>query len=391
MHARTAVTNQLKIGFVLDTSLDPPDGVQQYILSLGPWLRAEGHEVHYLVGETKRNDIPNVHSLSKNISVTFNGNKMTIPLWANRKAVKKLLTEQKFDVLHVQSPHHPLMAQYIINRADPGTAVISTFHILPYNSLAKVLNRVLGLSLRPSLGRLDAALSVSKTAAQFQLETFKTKSEVLPNVFDYRRFNTAKPFEWARDDTLTILFLGRLVERKGCQYLLQAVSKLDREKLPKFRVVICGKGALSSELENFVSKNGLTDIVQFAGFISEADKPRYYASANISVFPSTSGESFGIVLLEAMASGNSAVLAGNNPGYATVMDSQPSTLFIPTNTPVLAEKLAFLLVDANERHLLAKWGESHSARYDVKVIGPKLVSYYEMAIAKRATKQHNKD
>lgn len=382
---------QLKIGFILDTSLDAPDGVQQYILSLGNWLRSEGHDIHYLVGETQRTDIPNVHSLSKNISVTFNGNKMTIPLWANRRKVKELLKRESFDVLHVQSPHHPLMAQYIINRADPKTAVISTFHILPYNALARVLNRVLGLTLRPSLKRIDTAISVSSTAAEFQAQTFKLQSEVLPNVFDYQRFKTASALDWAKDDTLTILFLGRLVERKGCQYLLQAISQLDRKSLPKFRVVICGKGAMMAELEKYVADHNLGDIVRFAGFVSEEDKPRYYASADISVFPSTSGESFGIVLLEAMASGQSAVLAGNNPGYTTVMETRPETLFNPKDTAMFAEKLTLLLQDAAQRQAVASWGKAHAARYDVGVIGPKLVRCYEMAIAKRGGKQHNKD
>jgi phosphatidylinositol alpha-mannosyltransferase len=384
------VVRRLRVGFILDTSLDPPDGVQQYILSLGGWLRSAGHEVHYLVGETTRTDVPNVHSLSKNISVTFNGNKMTIPLWANRKAVKRLLKEHQFDVLHVQSPHHPLMAQYIIKHASTDTAVVSTFHILPYNTLARISNKLLGLWLKPSLNRLDTSLSVSSTAASFQAETFGVTSTVLPNVFDYERFTKADPFDWAKDDTLTILFLGRLVERKGCQYLLQAISKLDRAKLPKFRVVVCGKGALAPELEEFVGENGLKDIVEFAGFVSEADKPRYYASADISVFPSVSGESFGIVLLEAMASGRSSVLAGNNPGYATVMEPRPDTLFNPLDTANLANKLSELLTNTEERQVLADWGETHSARYDVKVVGPELISYYEMAIAKRARELHNK-
>lgn len=390
-HAKIAVTKPLSIGFVLDTSLDPPDGVQQYILSLGDWLRVQGHEVHYLVGETKRSDIPNLHCLSKNISVSFNGNKMTIPLWANRRKVKKLLATESFDVLHVQSPHHPLMAQYVIRSADPSTAVVSTFHILPYNGLANVSNWLLGRFLRTSLKRFDCALSVSSTAAAFQKRTFGVSSEVLPNVFDYQRFADAVPFDWAKEGTLTILFLGRLVERKGCQYLLKAISHLDIATLPKFRVVVCGKGALLPVLQKYVHENGLENIVEFAGFVTEEDKPRYYASADISVFPSTSGESFGIVLLEAMASGNSAVLAGDNPGYRTVMDTRHETLFDPKDTTALAEKIIELLQKAEQRRTLAAWGKGHSKQFDVEVVAPKLINYYEMAIAKRVGKQHNKD
>lgn len=380
---------KLRIGFVLDTSLDPPDGVQQYILRLGEWMVAEGHEVHYLVGETKRTDIANVHSLSRNMSVTFNGNKMTIPLWAHRSKVKKLLAEEQFDVLHVQSPYHPLMAQYIL-RKNKTAGMVSTFHILPYGGLAAFANRLLGFTLRPSLKKINTFLSVSSAAAEFQKQTFGVDSQVLPNVFDYPRFADAQPL-LPKTDAITILFLGRLVERKGCQYLLQALAQLDLSTLPKIRVIVCGKGALLEELTMHAKQHGLSDIVEFAGFVSEDDKPGYYASADISVFPSTSGESFGIVLLEAMASGRAAVLAGNNPGYATVMQPRPDLLIDPRDTEAFASKLQQLIMDGVMRKDAADWGQGYVKDFDVSVVGPKLVSEYEMAIASMKEKQHNKD
>jgi phosphatidyl-myo-inositol alpha-mannosyltransferase len=383
------VTRQLKVGFVLDTSLDPPDGVQQYILRLGEWMTAQGHNVHYLVGETKRTDIPNVHSLSKNVTVTFNGNKMTVPLWAHGTKVKQLLAKEQFDVLHVQSPYHPLMAQYVL-RKNKTAAVVSTFHILPYGKVAAIANRLLGITLKPSLKRVDSFLSVSGAAAVFQKQTFGVASKVLPNVFDYTRFAKAQPL-LPEDDRITILFLGRLVERKGCQYLLHALAKLDLSSLPKIRVVVCGKGVLLPELQSYVASHGLADIVEFAGFVSEDEKPGYYASADISVFPSTSGESFGIVLLEAMASGRSGVLAGNNPGYATVMQPRPDLLVEPKDIDIFATKLQELILNSAKRKQAAEWGKEYVRGFDVAVVGPKLISEYEMAIASRNKKQHNKD
>ncbi len=383
------MAKQLKIGFVLDTSLDPPDGVQQYILRLGEWMTAQGHEVHYLVGETKRTDIANVHSLSRNVTVTFNGNKMTIPLWAHRSKVKKLLVEKQFDILHVQSPYHPLMAQYILHR-NKTAGVVSTFHILPYGGLAAFASRLLGFTLKPSLKKINTFLSVSSAAAEFQAQTFGVKSKVLPNVFDYPRFEGAQPL-LPKSDAITILFLGRLVERKGCQHLLQALAGLDLATLPKIRVVICGKGALLEELQSYAAQHGLSEIVEFAGFVSEDDKPDYYASADISVFPSTSGESFGIVLLEAMASGRAAVLAGSNPGYATVMQPRPELLIDPKDTQAFAAKLQELIMDGVMRKDAADWGREYVKNFDVSVVGPKLISEYEMAIASVKEKQHNKD
>lgn len=380
---------KLNIALLLDTSLDPPDGVQQYVLGVGRWLSNAGHTVHYLVGETKRTDIENVHSLSRNITVSFNGNKTTIPTRANTTAVKQLLAQADFDVLHVQTPHHPLMTQYIINHAAPHTAVIGTFHILPYNRTAIIANRLLGVLLRSSLKRIDTMLAVSSSAAKFEQQVFGRPADVLPNILDYDRFANALPLDEYTDDVLTILFLGRLVERKGCQYLLQAISLLDRSALPPFRVVICGKGELRPELEKYVADHNLSDCVVFTGYVSEEDKPRYYASADISVFPSTSGESFGIVLLEAMASGKSIVYAGNNPGYATVMETQPEQLFDPKDVHSLAALLDNSLRHPEARQTAAAFGREYVKQFDIEVVGPKLVACYENAIAKRRGAKDN--
>lgn len=379
---------KLKIGFVLDTSLDPTDGVQQYVLRTAEWLAAQGHEVHYLVGETKERDLPNVHSLCKNIRVTFNGNKTTIPLWISRKKIRKFLHDQQFDVLHVQSPHHPFMAQHIILEAPNNTAVVMTFHILPYNGLARVSTKLLGIMLKPSLRRVDTMLAVSSAAAKFEQWAFGKSAMVSPNVFDYSLFAAAKPFERYDDGIKTILFLGRLVERKGCKYLLEAVSKIDTTAVPKFRVVVCGRGELLHELEQYVEQRKIEN-VEFAGFVTEEDKPRYYASADISVFPSTGGESFGIVLLEAMASGKAAVLAGNNPGYSTVMGPRPELLFTPQDTDTLSGKIVRLLNDEPTSREIAQWGAEYSESFDVKQVGPKLLAIYGESIAKRRQSRDN--
>src|ERR1700760_451276 len=100
----------MKIGLVLDDTLDTPDGVQQYVIQVGTWLTAQGHEVHYLVGATERTDIPHIHSLSRNLKVKFNGNRMSMPLPTSKRTLKRFLHEQQFDVLHVQVPYSPFMA-----------------------------------------------------------------------------------------------------------------------------------------------------------------------------------------------------------------------------------------------------------------------------------------
>jgi phosphatidylinositol alpha-mannosyltransferase len=378
-----AAPKKLKIGFVLDDGLDKPDGVQQYILAVGGWLRSQGHEVRYLVGQTSRTDIGGVHSMSRNIGVRFNGNKLSMPLPTSSRKLRRFLRRERFDVMHVQVPYSPFMGHHLIMAASPRTAVIGTFHIAPNNRLVSVGNRALGVWLRRSLKRFDAMLSVSETAAAFARETFGVRSEISPNVIDYPRFHGAKPLE-KPSDRLTILYLGRLVPRKGCQLLLEAAADLvKRENMPKFRVVICGTGPLEAQLRKYAAAHGLDGAVEFAGFISEEDKPRYYASADISVFPSSGGESFGIVLLEAMASGKAAVLAGDNPGYRSVLAGKPELLFDPRNAAALASLLADYLADEGLRSSTARWGAGFTRDFDVGTVGKQLVAVYEQALHKR--------
>ncbi len=364
----------LKIGFVLDTSLDPTDGVQQYVVTLGEWLRGQGHDVHYLVGQTEKRDLPNIHSLSRNMSVTFNGNRTTIPYPTSKRKLRAFIQNEHFDVLHVQTPHHPLMAQRLVMAADPSTVIVGTFHILPYGSLARWSNRLLGLWLRPSLKRFDKMLAVSQAAADFEKWSFGLEAQVLPNVIDVPRFAGAEPFE--RDDRLQLLFLGRLVQRKGCDILLKALAQIDRASLPPFRLVICGRGPLQAQLETYMRDHGLQDVVEFAGFVSEDDKPRYYASADIALFPSSAGESFGIVLIEAMASGKAAVLAGDNPGYRSVV-AETDQLFDPLDDTRLAEKLMQYMQDQTLRAQVAANGAQHTKQYDVAAVGAELVMLYQ--------------
>lgn len=376
--------DKLKIGLVLDTSLDPPDGVQQYVISIGEWLRGQGHDVHYLVGETRARELPNIHSLARNITVRFNGNKTTIPLFASRKAIKKTLRQHRFDVLHVQTPHHPLMAQPLIRAADSRTAIIGTFHIAAYNWLVTVGNWLLGWWLRPSLRRFDQIVSVSPAAQSFARKTFGVQTVVLPNVIDYSRFHAAKTLPRYDDDVLTIFFLGRLVARKGGLRLLEAAARLAKDSaMPKFRLVICGRGAEEAGMRRFIRQHGLQKTVEMVGFVSEADKPRYYASANITIFPSTGGESFGIVLLEAMASGRAAVLAGDNPGYRSVMAPRPDLLFDPRDTKALAQKIKRYATNPKLREEAARWGESYTRDFDTAMVGKKLLGIYRQALRKR--------
>jgi phosphatidylinositol alpha-mannosyltransferase len=376
---------QLKVGFILDDSLDKTDGVQQYVLTVGAWMSNQGHEVHYLVGETVRTDIPNVHSLSKNTNVRFNGNRMSMPLPAPRRAIKRLLKDEAFDVLHVQLPFSPWLAHRIIGLAPAGTAIIGTFHIVPHSLMVRVASHALARWTAKSFKRFDTIVSVSPAAAEFAKRTFGVDSTVLANAVDIARFASAQPRPEIRGKLLNVLFVGRLVPRKGCMVLLQAILTMLQEypDVPAFQVVICGKGPLRSRLERFVRLNGMDAYVRFEGYVSEDDKPGYFAAADVAVFPSSGGESFGIVLVEAMSGGKAAVLGADNVGYHSVLETRPELLFPVSDVEALAHSLAHLLSDTAARRDAAKWCRAEAAKYDTEVIGEKLLQIYTQALQAR--------
>ncbi len=375
---------KLKVGLVLDDSLDKTDGVQQYVLILGRWLAATGHEVHYLVGQTKRGDLPNIHSLARNINVRFNKNRMAIPLPANLKAIRQLLAREQFDVLHVQVPYSPALAGRIIKAADERTAVVGTFHILPHSRMVTLANHALSRAVHQSLKRFDVITCNSQASAVFAKRVFGADGPIIPLPLELDRFYGAKPLAKYKSGK-TVVFLGRLVERKGCQYLLQAVAYAAQHKTwpSDARVVVCGAGHLRKKLDAFVSTHGLSAIVEFAGRISEEDKPRYLASADVVAYPSTGGESFGIVLLEAMAASRGVVLAGDNPGYTSVMAPRPESLFNPHNIPAFANKLVNALEDTQARAVAHAWQHEYVKQFDVPVVGEQIVALYQEALHKR--------
>ncbi len=381
----------MKIGFVLDDRLDKPDGVQQYVKLVGAWLSSRGHDVHYLVGHSPAATEKNVHHLSRTVGVRFNRNRMAIPLPARKKAVAALLAHEHFDVLHVQMPYSPLLAGRVVAAADSHTAVVGTFHILPHGLLSSTGTRLLGSFLRRNKRRFDAFLSVSPAAQSFAKTHFGIASEVLSNVVELQRYSAGVPYKKLADKA-NIVFLGRLVERKGAGHLLVAYDRLvtnHPELAATTRLIICGDGQLRAKLEaqaELLRSKHKTDIV-FTGFLQEDEKPRYLASAQIAVFPATGGESFGIVLIEAMAAGAQVVVGGDNPGYASVLGSIPDALVPPTKPDQFAARLYSILSEPQRAATMHALQQSLVQHYDIAHVGPQLEAFYERALAKREQKR----
>jgi phosphatidylinositol alpha-mannosyltransferase len=371
-------TVKLKIGFVLDDGMDNPDGVQQYISTLGGWLEKQGHSVKYLVGETTKKDIPGLIALSKNLKVRFNRNSLSTPLPAFPRKIKRVLAKEKFDVIHVQMPYSPFMAGQVVRAAGKNTKVIGTFHVLPVGSLQYSGTKLLGYLLKGNLKRFDHFISVSEPAQVFAEQTFGIESTVLPNPVDIARFKKNTKTDAQK---INIVYLGRLVPRKGCLQLLKAINMLlEKKDLPKIELHICGSGGQRKSIESYIkSSPGLRKTAVLHGFVSEDDKIERLNQADFAIFPSLGGESFGIVLIEAMAAGSGVVLAGNNPGYASVMSSVPDCLFDPKNPAELSDKLYELIKDKPKFDQIHSRQQRLVRRYDIERIGPKLLKIYEQA------------
>lgn len=373
----------MKIGFVLDDSLDSPDGVQQYVLTLGAWLVSNGHDVHYLVGETSRQDIANIHSLSRNVRVSFNKNRLSIPLPVSRKKLQRFLNEQQFDALHVQLPYSPQFAARVISAAPAQTAIVGTFHIMPYGKLQKAGARALGMLLGSSLKRFDHIVAVSPAAQSFAKSAMGISSSVVPNAVDLRRFTFGKR---SNASTIkTIGFLGRLVPRKGAMELLEAVQWLKSNNLLQDRqVLIGGSGPEMAKLTRYVTNNRLDKNVAFIGQVDESAKADFFASCDVVALPSLAGESFGIVVVEAIASGAGVTIGGNNPGYSFVLSETSKTLIDPRNTEGFAQLLDQMLSDDELRSSLQKKQQAHIRQFDVPVVGAQIEAIYTKAVKKHA-------
>ncbi len=370
--------NTLKIGLVVDDGLDRLDGVQKYTVTIGTYFASLGHEVHYLCGQTNRTDIPNIHSLSRNISVRSNGgNQLTIPLPASKKAIKKLLDQEDFDILHVQVPYSPFLAGKIISYAHKKTPIVGTFHILPFGKWQIIGSYLLGVAQRLSIRKFSQFWSVSKPAQKFAKSTFGITSKVLPNPVVIADFKPTKPVK-TKDKTIRLVYLNRLVKRKGCMELLKAlVWALEHNKIKRgIHLDICSEGYDRIRLEEFVATHSLEKMVSFRGYISDEKKAKYLQQSDIAVFPSLGGESFGIVLIEAMAAGAGAVIGGDNPGYASVLE-QEETLFDPTNTIAFGTKLADLIMDDTKRAKIHAYQQKMITQYDVSVVGDALLTTYQ--------------
>jgi phosphatidylinositol alpha-mannosyltransferase len=258
------------------------------------------------------------------------------------------------------------------------TANVGTFHAFARSNVGYFYGRPV---LKPYLEHLHRGIAVSEPARAFVNRYFPDYPlRVIPNGIDVEAFNkpSIAPIRHLRDDYVNILFVGRLEKRKGLGDLLRAF-RFVQSRLPKTRLIVVGDGPLRGRVESFISHHRVPNVV-LAGFVPDSVKPRYYRSADIFCAPATGAESFGIVLLEAMASGLPLV-ATEIPGYMSVVDPGRDSITVqPKSWRELGASLVVLARDAELRSRLGGYAREKVWRYSWESVGSQVVEVYREAI-----------
>ena len=372
----------MKIGVVTPYIYPLPGGVNDHVHYLVRELRERGHTVKIVTAShgfqpSREGD---VIRLGKGISVPSNGSMGNITISPRFNAqVRELLDEERFDLLHFHEPFVPFLSLVLLNQSR--SVNIATFHAYAGWSLAYEFGRrFLGTYGR----RLHGRIAVSAAARHFADRYFPGDYKVIPNGVDLARFEGVESIERWRDGTKNIFFVGRLENRKGVMDLLKAYRLL-RKVGCDCRLLLAGAGPLDKQVRRYLMTRRTGD-VELLGRVSEADKARLFATADVFVAPATGRESFGIVLLEAMASGK-PIVASDIHGYRSVVRRGEQGLLVPPQDPrALAGALARLLSDDDLRARMGAAGRERARQFSWPSVTAKVEAYYEFVIRRLAAR-----
>jgi phosphatidyl-myo-inositol alpha-mannosyltransferase len=340
-----------------------PGGVTEHVRHLSEKLRDRGHDVTVLAPSSRVGDdhgIPGYVRIGRSVAVRSNGSVARIGLSFHLvRRIRTLLNETPFDVVHYHEPLVPALPITVL-RFHHG-ANVGTFHAMARRNLGYYYGRPF---LKRYFNRLHGLIAVSIPARDFVARYFEGDYRIVPNGIDCGRFHPdLAPIESARTPGWqTVLFVGRLESRKGFPTLLEAYGALRRERA-NVRLVVVGDGPMRWGYERQAEALGIPD-VQFCGHVSQELIPRYYASADVFCAPATGGESFGIVLLEAMASGV-PVVASDIAGFSQVVTQEHDGLLAPAKQPqAFAAALRTLLGNEPLRRFMGQNGVRKAQLYD---------------------------
>ena len=363
----------MKIALVSPYDFTWPGGVTVHISQLAHQFTNMGHQVKILAPHSPSR-IPEDDGfmpLGRSVPIPTGGSiaRLSLSVWLHSK-VKEILRTERFDVVHL---HEPLMPVLPLSALQSSNSLnVGTFHAF-YGRF-----RNYGWShpiLKRWFKRLDGLIAVSPPARQYASRFFPGEYRIIPNGIDIDHFSgQIRPVPELNDGKLNILFVGRLEKRKGLRYLLEAYGKLKWD-FPDTRLVVVGPGNLDKDCHRVLSERALDDVVFFNN-VSYQDLPRYYKSADICCAPATGRESFGIVLLEAMASGT-PVVASRIEGYSSVLSHGEQGVFAPPkDSASLSEALALLVRNPELRHRMGESGHKTVQQYRWEEVARQVMDYY---------------
>lgn len=375
--------SRMKIALVSPYDFSYPGGVARHITSLYNHFTRLGHEVKVIApasGAIKEFG-DNFIRIGRPFPIPASDSVIRVSISLHlAPTIKEVLAREKFDVIHFHEPFMPMVCSAILRFSNAIN--IGTFHAAQgkpgYNFGRPATSWMLNRRAR----KLHGHIAVSKPAVNYISNYVPAEYEIIPNGIDLNHFKPDVPLiEQYCDGKLNIVFVGRLEYRKGVNYLLKAFLDIKRQ-MPNTRLIIAGPGTrLRKRYERWVKKSRLSDVV-FAGMISDKDLSSYYRTADIFCAPATSRESFGLVLLEAMATG-CPVVATNIEGYASVVTNGEEGLLVPPmDSRALANALLVLLKDKEKRLQMGQKGIITATKYSWEDVSRRVLDYYGKIIEK---------
>ncbi len=400
----------MRIALVCPYDIAYPGGVTNHVTQFASYARKLGHDVTIIAPASKKVGYDNFVTAGKAVPLPVKGgtvSRLAFSFW-NFPKIKKLFNKEQYDIIHVHEPGAPLLNLFALAYAPQGkSVVVTTSHTnMPHSAFMNAyvsFAKSIGIARR-LMRKVDLKIAVSEAAKSFISKYFPGNYIIISNGVDTQLFTPkATPIRKYKDGKLNILFVGRLgnnEKRKGLKYLVLAFDKLHSAD-PNARLIIVGPGKPDGETKKIVKASGNKDII-FAGRAKPEELPRYYATADIFCSPATHGESFGMVLVEAMASGK-PIVASNIDGYRKVILGSNTKLLtmsrgmlIQTGTGVLfptkdktalAAALEILVKNKNLRTRMGRAGRALAIKnYSWQKIARQVLNAYEKAISAKKKK-----
>lgn len=377
----------MKIGLVCPYNIAKGGGVKEHIFACQTELRKRGHDVYVLTPRPQdHDDEPGKHIIFIGESKDFNSPlHTTVQVSASvNDTIDKVLEEQQFDILHFHEPWVPMLSAQILSRSKAVN--VATFHAkLPETIMTRTMIKVVTPYTKSVLKYIDEFTAVSEAAAEYVCSLTDKPVALIPNGIDLSRYKAPLRRSDNRKQK-TIFYLGRLEQRKGVKHLIHAF-KLLRDHDQQVSLIIAGDGPDRAKLEALAADLGVDDAVSFIGFITDKEKIHYLRTADLYCSPALYGESFGIVLLEAMSTGT-VIVAGDNPGYASVLKGLGAlSLVNPKHHAEFSRRLNLLLHENDLRRLWRDWAAEQIPQYSYPAIVDQYEEVYREAVERHAGKK----